>query len=418
MDKMGNSIKASLLNEMEKLLSNYFGRNYAENFCKRIFSHSSSQLNDNPLQVDKDSPPISFEIPIGSTEREFIQNIVTFAENNTSAEYLNKLLLELCHLMIFNGEFDLAVELADEILSRIEGNSEFNLLKAETNLALAKIHWSQARWQMSIDCVNESYEIFSSNFDKSGLAKCENMLGSVYGEQGDVPKALQHFLKGLKYLEEIDDPSLHSMIEINVGIIYAMRCENEKALWNLKNALQTCIHLKDMKRVARVRHNLAMIYTKVKDYHAAVEEFNESINLSLEYGYLSNCAIGYIGKAYIYTKLNNNGLAEAFTDKALEIAYKINDALTIADVYKIKGMIQNNLGNFELSEEMFENSIRLNEDFENKFNKAESYAELSDLYHKTNKVNEAKTLKDSAIGYYDLIKAKSYIDDLLEANRN
>jgi tetratricopeptide (TPR) repeat protein len=415
---MEKSMKVSLLNEMERLLGNYLGKSDAKNFCMRIVNQSQSHLNDNLQQVEKENAQINFEIPIGLSERELIQSIVTFAENNTSAEYLNKLLLELCHLMIFNGELELAVELAEDLISRIGVNSEFDLLKAEANLALAKIYWSQAYWEKSIEFVNESYEIFQTNQELSGFAKCENMLGSIYGEKGDVIKAQEHFLKGLGYLEEIDDPSLRSMLEINIGVIYGMQGENAKALWNFKNVLQTCIHLNDLRKVSRVRHNLGMIYTKVKDYHAALEEFNESINLSIENGYLSNCAIGYIGKAFIYTKLNNIALAEAFTDKALEIAYKINDALSIADVYKIKGMIQNNLGNFELSEEMFENSIRLNEDFENKFNNAESKAELGDLYQKENKVNEAKILRDSAIGYYDLIKAKSHIDDLLEANSN
>jgi len=82
-------------------------------------------------------------------------------------------------------------------------------------------------------------------------------------------------------------------------------------------------------------------------------------------------------------------LADAYTDKAMEIAYKINDTLSIADIYKIKGMIQNNMDNFKLSEEFFENSIRLNKDFESKLNEEESSAELGKLLQKTDREQEA-----------------------------
>ena len=127
----------------------------------------------------------------------------------------------------------------------------------------------------------------------------------------------------------------------------------------------------------------------------------------MENGYLSNCAIGYIGKAYIYTKLKNNALADVFTDKAMEISYKINDALSIAEVYKIKGMIQSDLANFELSEEMFENSLRLNEDFQNDLNKAEGNSELSSLYEKTDQQVKAELVKKSANQYFEKIASKT-----------
>ena len=75
----------------------------------------------------------------------------------------------------------------------------------------------------------------------------------------------------------------------------------------------------------------------------------------------------------------------------MEISHKINDTLSIADIYKIKGMIQNDLENFELSEELFENSVRLNEDLGSNLNKAESINELNSLYEKTNRSDKKKS---------------------------
>ena len=127
----------------------------------------------------------------------------------------------------------------------------------------------------------------------------------------------------------------------------------------------------------------------------------------MENGYLSNCAIGYIGKAYIYTKLKSTALADVFTDKAMEISYKINDTLSIAEIYKIKGIIQSDLENFELSEEMFENSLRLNEDLGSDLNKAEGYKELSSLYEKTDQKDKAEQVKLTASKYFQQLSSST-----------
>ena len=130
--------------------------------------------------------------------------------------------------------------------------------------------------------------------------------------------------------------------------------------------------------------------------------------------YLSNCAVAYIGKAHIYTQQKNSALAEAYTDKAMEIAYKINDTLSIADIYKIRGIIQNNLENFDLSDEMFENSIRLNKDLESKLNEAESSVELGSLLEKTKREDEAKLYLDYANKFFKNLNGRKLTAGLVQ----
>ena len=72
----------------------------------------------------------------------------------------------------------------------------------------------------------------------------------------------------------------------------------------------------------------------------------------------------------------SSAASDVYKRQAMEIACKLNDTLSIADIYRVKGIIQSNLNNFELSEEFFENSVRLNDDFESKYSKAESSQEL------------------------------------------
>ena len=190
------------------------------------------------------------------------------------------------------------------------------------------------------------------------------------------------------------------MILTNLGIISAIQGDYEKAVWNCKKSIEKFEKLNDTRRLSRVYHNIGMLLSRMEEYDSALDEFNKCITLSLENNYLSNCAVAYIGKAFIYTKLKNVALADAYTNKAMEIAYRINDTLSIADIYKIKGMIQNDLENFQLSEELFENSIRLNKDMENKCNEAETSAEIGKLLQKNERNEEAEKYISSADEYF------------------
>ena len=398
--------KNALRSEIENLVSQYLGKEEAANFYQRIKEDVLGK-NKNLSQGDpNDQSQLSSHIPIGVDERDLINGLVTFVEKKLTAEKLFSLLIDLSQIMTFNGEISIATELCDDVISKAADEEKFIKYRAEAYLSLARIAWSQAYWDQSLENVQESYNIFASIEDKEGSARCENMLATIYGEKGDVKRSLDHLEKGLYYLAESDDIALRGMFEVNLGILYQIQGETGKALWNLKNGLAKYEKLNDLRKVSRVHHNLGMIYTKTEDYQAAIEEFNKSINISMENGYLSNCAIGYIGKAYIYTKLKNNALADVFTDKAMEISYKINDTLSIAEVYKIKGMIQNDLENFELSEELFENSIRLNEDFGNDLNKAESFQEMSSLYERVDRKDQAENVKKSAEQYYKSVSSK------------
>ena len=70
--------------------------------------------------------------------------------------------------------------------------------------------------------------------------------------------------------------------------------------------------------------------------------------------------------------------------------------------------------NFELSEEMFENSIRLNRDIESKLNEAESCIEMGNLLKERQREEESQHYFQSAINYFKELKDKNMIAGLVE----
>jgi tetratricopeptide (TPR) repeat protein len=396
--------KSNIVCDIKNLINNYMTETAAGDFIKVLEEDISLKTNEELSLSNLEKEQVEYELPKGTKYRLIIDKIITECENLLPEEKYYKLILDLSQLMLFTGENSFSLEIAEYQLNKLNLHNDFPLITAETNLMISRIYWAQAYWD---DCgyyVAEAMKIFRAAENNQGIAKCENMLGTIYGEKGDFNKAIKHFEEALEYLKEEDNLSSHAMILTNIGIINAIQGDYEKAIWNCKNAVEKFETLNDTRRLSRVFHNIGMLYTRLEKYDAALDEFNKCITLSLDNDYLSNCAVAYIGKAFIYTKMKNFALADAYTNKAMEIAYKINDTLSIADIYKIKGIIQNDLENFQLSEELFENSIRLNKDMENKSNEAETSAEMGKLLGKSERKKEADKYISSADNFFQGIK--------------
>jgi tetratricopeptide (TPR) repeat protein len=397
-----------MFEEIKKLLEKQLGSDDTMEFCKVLIAQGS--LVSDAEFSENDKRQIQFVIPAGADLRILVDKIITLLKQILPAEKYFKLLLDFSDLMIYYGQLDYAAQIVEELIDKVKYNTIHLSLTAEAYLLMSKIWWSQANWEESLYYVHKAERMFRLLKDTAGSARCENMLGTIYGEKGEMDKALKHFEAASSILNDNGEIATNAAIESNLGVIYTILGDFDKAIWNYKNAKEKFEKLNDLKKLARIKHNLGMMYTRMEDFESALDEFNGCITISLEKGYLSNCAISYISKAYIYTKLNNPALADAFTDKAMEIACRINDKLTVADVYKIKGMIFNNLQNFELSEEFFENSLRLNKDFENQLNEAEVSIELAKTLQLKNRQEKAEAYVNSANNYFKKVKHNSRSD--------
>ncbi len=356
----------NIIIDLKNLIKKYLSSETADKFFKKLEDDNSIIEAIEIPELEKSH--FEYKLPESVDYRLLIDVIITESEKILSEELYYKLILELSQLMLFAGENSFAQEISENIYFKLNSNEKFPEITAEAALMISKIYWAQALWDESNYFISEAMQLYLNISSKQGLAKCENMLGTLYGEKGKFEKAKIHFENALVFLKDEEDIHTSAMISTNLGIINTMQGDFEKAIWNYKNAIKRFDEVKDSRRLSRTYHNVGMLLTRMENYDAGLEEFNKCITHSLANNYLSNCAIAYIGKAFIYTKLNNSALADAYANKAMEIACKINDTLSIADIYKIKGMIQNNMDNFELSEELFENSIRLNKDIESELN--------------------------------------------------
>lgn len=362
--------------------------------------------------TNTDRKQIEFE-PNKQTEiQQQIDLLITFASEKLSTNKYLVLIQNLGKYCITIGELNSATVLFENIVRTAKEGNKLFILKADSLLNLAEIFRRKAQWQNSFVYARKASYLYKKNNDSKGLAGCLNLTGTIYGEQGNFKKAKDYFEKSLSLLERSRDNEFKGKIEINLGIINGILGKYDDALSYFNRALITYNKTSNLIRIAEVRHNIGQMHINTKKSQTALKEFDRSISTSLRIGYLPTLGISYLGKSYTFALQKDYNLADAFADKAMEICHRTSDKLSIADVYKIKGIIQRDKKNYAEAENFLKTSLRINKEHGNKLNEAETLYELGILYRNIGSTTKSKSMFNEALSYFRSLKASEKLKEI------
>jgi len=404
-----------LFEKIDLLLGKYI--NISQILDSQGGSESKSNLKDYILTSNLDDifhNNIDYE---KIRERKVIDGSISFAEKNLTDDDYHKFLLELSKILADSNKTDLA----EEVLSNLIDKPSSDNLKAESLLLLSDIFIRKAYWNKSTALIDHAKEIFYTLNNNIGLAKCENLYGTLHGEKGDALLSKGYFEKGIKLLQNFPDEKLEAELETNIGIIESIRGNLNEAKERFYNALGKVEKLKDNKKIAELHHNIGMLFLELKDYEKAITEFDKSLDISTKENYKTILSVSYLGKANTLLCLGNYNETAEYSFKAMDIALKIDDKLTIADVYKIIGVLEQKLNNDDIAEKYLQISLRLNKDLDNKLNSAETAFELALVYDKQGNGKQKNHWLNESLNYYKLINAKqkmAIIEGMLQTGMN
>jgi len=390
----------SLLEEIKKVFGKYTHGDELSSFVRKIRSGGSKTGNSSEE----------------ANAHLLTDQLITFATEKLPILEVLELLKDLGKVYILRGDFVLAADVTRAMLAVALCDNRLLTPAANAFLSFSEVYLNQANWSEGITSLKKAYALFKKENDQVGLARCESLLGTIYAEKGQLATALDHFQKGYSFLRPSKSPFLVANFENNIGIVYNIRGEYDKAYTHFRRALVYFEKIKNNERVARVRHNIGMSLLKKKTFNAAVKEFDISINLASKGNHLPMLALSYLGKASIYCSTNDDSLAEAFADKGMEISAKIEDRLSIAEVYKIKGILERKRKHFALAQNYLFSSLRINKELENELNYAETAVELGILSRENGNKAEAQKYFGDALRYYKKIKAKDEIQKIKNFN--
>jgi len=286
---------------------------------------------------------------------------------------------------------------------------------------LADVFCRRANWQRSLITIEKVGSLYRELNDNSGLAKCENLLGSIYGERGNLAKAKDYFLNSLSLINPDNDLELAANLDMNLGIIDNIQGNTDDSIKHLTNALVCYNKLGNNRRIAETKHNIGMVYLESEDYESALEAFDEAIEIAKEGRFMSILCLIYLAKSQVLIAMDAIYYATGFADKALDISNSIDDKLTSADIYRVKGIIERRMKNYNAAETYLLNSLRMNISLKNTLNIAETSFELGLLSDEIGNESEKTDWLQKSLRYYSDIDATekvTMIEELLYTNLN
>lgn len=401
------------LKDINDILENFFSgkeiKEFGRNFPGKDFAKTDelklSPTNKKQIETDTTATylkQVQYDV------------LTTFAEQKLDKSKYISFLLNLGEHLSPSGEFSFAIDIHRKIIAETESETQLKNITANAHFALGEIYSREAKWIECFDYTKKAFNLFKQQNDFKGCARCENLLGSVYGEQGELKLAANHFQESLHYLDEKNDPVLIGRIENNLGIINNIFSDYDKALFYYNRALINFQRLNDHLKIAQIRHNIGITYIKKKEYAKALNELDKSIAVSLNDSIYSLLGISYVTKAYIYALIEDIELSRAFADKAMEICYRTNDKLSVAEIYKVEGILKRIQKKYTQAESYLKTSLRINIEYRNKLNEAETNLELGILYKQWKKPDQARNYFEDALHYFKKIKAVKEIENIVQ----
>jgi tetratricopeptide (TPR) repeat protein len=333
--------------------------------------------------------------PLSSPDK--LDQLITFCQNTLPVQHGLQAVLDIGETLKRHGEHGRAVELYTLVLAQTN-NTRHKRLRAEAFLRRGDAHGRQGRWKESTADLEESRRIFHSVGDQEGVARVQNLFGTNYAEQGMLKHAETNLQKALATFERSGQRLSASSLMVNLGILFTMTANYDKALLQFQRARSNFETAGDADRLGSLHHNIGMTLLAKSAHEAALKEFDKSFALGSESHNVGLMGLANLGKANVYYQLGDLRAALKLLNEALDLFVKSNDRLSIADGYKVKGMIHREMKKYDFAESYLKTSLRINTELNNRLNIAETYFELGLLDKRRGK-------RDTAIA--SLNKARS-----------
>lgn len=192
-----------------------------------------------------------------------------------------------------------------------------------------------------------------------GISRALNILGVLFLDIGNEPKAMEYFLQSLRICEQTKDKPGLARCYNNIGFVLSNRKMNEKALSYYLKSLRMEEEQKNKHGIAQSLNNIALHFNQMGDYTQAITFALRSLEIYKQIGEKSGLAeiLNTLGLTYKNQKQYPKAL-DCYT-KALDLQEQIPDDFGIAYSSYHIAMIHQNSGNVNESNRFNNRAINL-----------------------------------------------------------
>jgi tetratricopeptide (TPR) repeat protein len=335
--------------------------------------------------------------------------IIHYAVKYLEPKQYIEFLFEVSKVAIKHGEFQKAEHLLLLIVTKYRLYANESLL-AKAFQQLGNLNFYRNKFQNAEEHFNKSLEIFDSLKDHKGIATIKNDLGALMVVQGRMADGESLFTEARNMAKKEGYSEYIAKTSMNLGNLFHMRGYPDDAIKYYDDALNAVDKKDEKETLANIYLNTAIAYKYKADYAKAKKSLEKAVELCEQTGNKYQKGLAYLTEAEVMCLENKLSSSTTLTINAFSIFSELGDRLSMAEAYKILGMINRRSKNFDISYSYLDNSRRINEEYNHSLNLGEIYVEMALLYQDRGDSSKAAEHLNKAIVSYEAINAQPRIE--------
>jgi signal transduction histidine kinase/Tfp pilus assembly protein PilF len=301
------------------------------------------------------------------------------------------------------GKFSEAEEIARNILKELHTLREEERADVEIRayLVLSENYSRRGKADEAMAEAQKSLHISDSINETVHRPHILNLIGAIYGQQGEIREAISMLSKAKELFFCNGDDKGVQIADSNIAAQYFRLSERDKALEHMFESLILAEKLGNKMSMANTKLNIGSIFFDLHDYDKGLLYYNKALSMFKKLGDRSGEAqvLNYIGSVY----MEQDKAEEAITyiKNSLSIAEDIHYEMGIANALCNLGEISVLQHDFREAKEMLQKSLTLYTSIGNSFGSAAVHLALS----------QCMSIIESP--YHDLSKAMVHAQEAL-----
>lgn len=241
-------------------------------------------------------------------------------------------------LLARQGDADAARAAIEPTLEQLEAQQLWRdlLLAYRTFFLIAN---GQARWREARTFLRLALHCAQQLDDIREIARIENNLGAVAGQEGHLSEAVMVLEHAASVLNEIGDNYNLTSVRLNLGAIVYKQGDYALALSHYQASLAIAISIGDTQTACIVHSNLGELYRRIGDHATSLDQLQRCIALAQQLDDNYGLAEAYLQQTQTLLDLAQLAAAKAALDQANAYVQAVGDPQLEAVFNRIASMV-------------------------------------------------------------------------------
>jgi tetratricopeptide (TPR) repeat protein len=241
-----------------------------------------------------------------------------------------------------------------------------------------------------------------------------NNLGSVYRVKGEWDKAIEYFERDLVICEKVGDEHGMAPTFNNLGLVYKDKGKWDKAIDYYQRSLAIKEKVGDEHGMAATFNNLGLVYKDKGEWDKAIDYYQRSLEILEKVGDEHGMAATFNNLGLVYKDKGEWDKAIDYYQRSLEILEEVGDEHGMATTFNNLGLVYKDKGEWDKAIDYYQRSLEILEKVGDEHGMAFSYNNIAGLHRDQGQLEEVIPLLEKSLEIFERIGDKPNAETVRE----